>query len=305
MLNPSEERSLTKQIEELTRRRQQASEEAAREGNKLADMRESRNDRNWWFGKPSDELLAKRDAEIAAQEQVAQSAYLQYQIIDRALDEATAELAALRTEDTPTVEDDTLTLDSVVVTPDEPEEPEDPNAKINKFYESIGTTTEEFGFMLDDSFGGMYDNLLDKTKDFGDVLDDAFGNIFYNIGKNLFDQYVAEPLSDNITTWLPKLFGSFEGGGYTGSGPRTGGVDGKGGFPAILHKDEIVTDLRANNAMPTPTVNIVQNMDFRNADDETVARLQAAIPQIAEAASIQIKQEIATGGEFYRFIRGA
>lgn len=34
----------------------------------------------------------------------------------------------------------------------------------------------------------------------------------------------------------------FSGGGYTGGGPRTGGVDGQGGYPAILHPQETVTD---------------------------------------------------------------
>ncbi len=36
--------------------------------------------------------------------------------------------------------------------------------------------------------------------------------------------------------------GSFEGGGFTGSGSRTGGIDGRGGFPAILHPNETVLD---------------------------------------------------------------
>lgn len=35
---------------------------------------------------------------------------------------------------------------------------------------------------------------------------------------------------------------SFEGGGYTGGGSRTGGLDGRGGFAAILHPDETVFD---------------------------------------------------------------
>lgn len=35
---------------------------------------------------------------------------------------------------------------------------------------------------------------------------------------------------------------SFDGGGYTGYGSRTGGIDGKGGFPAILHPRETVID---------------------------------------------------------------
>lgn len=35
---------------------------------------------------------------------------------------------------------------------------------------------------------------------------------------------------------------SFDGGGFTGVGTRTGGIDGKGGFPAILHPNETVID---------------------------------------------------------------
>ncbi|MES2973358.1 MAG: phage tail length tape measure family protein [Pseudomonadota bacterium] len=40
---------------------------------------------------------------------------------------------------------------------------------------------------------------------------------------------------------LGKLF-SFDGGGYTGSGARSGGLDGKGGFMALMHPRETVTD---------------------------------------------------------------
>ena len=34
----------------------------------------------------------------------------------------------------------------------------------------------------------------------------------------------------------------YDGGGYTGMGARAGGVDGKGGFPAVLHPNETVVD---------------------------------------------------------------
>jgi hypothetical protein len=44
-----------------------------------------------------------------------------------------------------------------------------------------------------------------------------------------------------IFGFLGGLLG-FEGGGYTGSGSRVGGVDGRGGFPAILHPNETVID---------------------------------------------------------------
>jgi len=44
------------------------------------------------------------------------------------------------------------------------------------------------------------------------------------------------------TAAVGQAIASFEGGGFTGSGSRSGGVDGKGGFPAILHPNETVVD---------------------------------------------------------------
>ena len=35
---------------------------------------------------------------------------------------------------------------------------------------------------------------------------------------------------------------SYDNGGYTGNGPRSGGLDGKGGFMAIMHPRETVVD---------------------------------------------------------------
>lgn len=46
---------------------------------------------------------------------------------------------------------------------------------------------------------------------------------------------------------------SADGGGYTGSGARSGGVDGKGGFPAILHPQETVVDHTKGQSMPGGT----------------------------------------------------
>jgi hypothetical protein len=35
---------------------------------------------------------------------------------------------------------------------------------------------------------------------------------------------------------------ALDGGGFTGWGARAGGIDGKGGFPAIMHPQETVID---------------------------------------------------------------
>lgn len=41
---------------------------------------------------------------------------------------------------------------------------------------------------------------------------------------------------------LNNNFASYDGGGYTGPGSRSGGLDGKGGFMAMLHPQETVVD---------------------------------------------------------------
>ena len=65
---------------------------------------------------------------------------------------------------------------------------------------------------------------------------------------------------------------SFAGGGYTGNGPRTGGVDGQGGFPAILHPRETVTD----STQPQRGGDTYY-IDASGADKQAIARLEAQI----------------------------
>jgi hypothetical protein len=45
-----------------------------------------------------------------------------------------------------------------------------------------------------------------------------------------------------LPTFSPVSAPSFEGGGYTGNAPRVGGLDGRGGFEAILHPQETIID---------------------------------------------------------------
>jgi hypothetical protein len=52
---------------------------------------------------------------------------------------------------------------------------------------------------------------------------------------------VAAATSGIIST-IASTNPSFEGGGFTGYGSRSGGVDGRGGFPAVLHPNETIID---------------------------------------------------------------
>jgi len=51
------------------------------------------------------------------------------------------------------------------------------------------------------------------------------------------------------------LIPSFAGGGFTGAGPRSGGMDGQGGFLAMLHPNEMVSDARSGSGDQYVTIN--------------------------------------------------
>lgn len=70
------------------------------------------------------------------------------------------------------------------------------------------------------------------------------------------------------------LFDSFSGGGYTGKGIRAGGLDGKGGFPAMLHPNETVVDHTKGQGMQSaPTVNFnISTVDAAGFDQLLASR---------------------------------
>lgn len=72
-----------------------------------------------------------------------------------------------------------------------------------------------------------------------------------------------------------KLF-SFEGGGPTGNGMRVGGVDGKGGFMAILHPQETVIDHTKPSANQSGVVNNYA-FSFPNITNANEARQATAV----------------------------
>ena len=97
---------------------------------------------------------------------------------------------------------------------------------------------------------------------------------------------------------------SFAGGGYTGMGSRSGGVDGKGGFPAILHPNETVIDHNAGQSMQGVTVN--QTINISTGVQQTVrAEIATLMPQIANAAKGAVADARQRGGGFSKSLVGA
>lgn len=89
---------------------------------------------------------------------------------------------------------------------------------------------------------------------------------------------------------------SFDGGGYTGDGSRSGGLDGKGGFMAMLHPRETVIDHTKNNNSSQPS--IVVNQRFEAG--VTRAELASVLPEMQKRTTVGILDAIQRGGTFRR-----
>lgn len=82
-----------------------------------------------------------------------------------------------------------------------------------------------------------------------------------------------------------QTIGSFEGGGFTGMGSRTGGVDGRGGFAAILHPNETVIDhTKGQGAGMNVTVNI-NAVDTKGFDELLYKRRGQLVSIINQAVN--------------------
>lgn len=80
----------------------------------------------------------------------------------------------------------------------------------------------------------------------GDLfINNAFQMLFGGLFGGMFGGggNIMTSLGPRMASFNPGIgWMSMEGGGFTGYGPRSGGIDGRGGIPAILHPNETVID---------------------------------------------------------------
>ena len=134
----------------------------------------------------------------------------------------------------------------------------------NERIEKTKTLAEELGL----TFTSAFEDAIVGGKKFSDVIKGLEQDILRIVTRKA----VTEPLGNfvsglfssggsagGIGDWFSKLL-SFEGGGFTGSGPRSGGMDGRGGFMAMVHPRETVIDhTKGQRLGASVAVNIVQN----------------------------------------------
>lgn len=138
-------------------------------------------------------------------------------------------------------------------------------------------------------------------------------------------QPAVKALSGAADNWLGSLFGSsgsgtayaqsaaasdamtslwsYAGGGYTGDGARTGGLDGQGGFLAMMHPQESVTD-HAQGGSADAGGGVILNyspvfeIDARGAGVGVGPMLQGVVEAAVQRSKAELMADLSAGGQF-------
>ena len=154
---------------------------------------------------------------------------------------------------------------------------------------------------------------IEKIKQASEKGKDALGNVFDAIldGADSARQAVADLLKEIARMQFRKgmmdliggsggggIFGflggllSADGGGYTGNSPRTGGLDGKGGFLAMLHPRETVTDHAKGQSLPGGQASVHVTVGVDPDTGNLMAFVDQRAAPIAERAASRMGQQI-------------
>ena len=177
---------------------------------------------------------------------------------------------------------------------------------INAYIDSIKDLSKALDTLAVNAMKKFEDAIIDglrqgklSFKDFADYVVEQLLRIAI---QQLITQQIINPFRDFLggftapTPQPPSGGGGapvFEGGGYTGMGARAGGLDGKGGFPAILHPNETVIDHTKGQGMGA-TVNFnISTVDAAGFDELLATRKNMIISMVNQAYNSRGKMGIA------------
>lgn len=167
----------------------------------------------------------------------------------------------------------------------------------------------DLGNSIGNSFESAFMNVVRGTQS----AKDAFRTMAADIIAELYRVFVVKQITGFVSSFIadpamfgggkgpagsspvPKLRGSFAGGGYTGNGSRSGGLDGRGGFMAMLHPRETVIDHAKGQGSGTV---VHQTFNFSANGDQSVKQIIAqSMPQIAKVTQNAILDARRRGGQ--------
>ncbi len=150
------------------------------------------------------------------------------------------------------------------------------------------TVVKQFADTIDGQLTKAFTDFFDITsKQFGD-----FKDLATSVARAVINELIQVYLVQNLVGMVKGAIGDFgslfngdfgnavdgmsdfDGGGYTGQGIRAGGMDGKGGFMAMVHPNETVIDHTKGQGMQAaPTVNFnISTVDAAGFDQLLASR---------------------------------
>ncbi len=148
----------------------------------------------------------------------------------------------------------------------------------NELVKTAEETGEELSTFADQAARNMQDAFADFLFDPFDEGIDGLLNNFLKILQRMAAEAAAAQIFDFIGGGeggggdiFSALLSSFDGGGFTGSGPRIGGVDGKGGFLSVVHPNETVIDHTKGQAVGGVTIGSMVFPGVSNQREATLA----------------------------------
>ena len=151
----------------------------------------------------------------------------------------------------------------------------------NELVKTAEETGEELSTFADQAARNMQDAFADFLFDPFDEGIDGLLNNFVRILQRMAAEAAAAQIFDFIGGGgggeggggdiFSALLSSFDGGGFTGSGPRIGGVDGKGGFLSVVHPNETVIDHTKGQAVGGVTIGSMVFPGVSNQREATLA----------------------------------
>ena len=204
------------------------------------------------------------------------------------------------------------------------------------FKKTLPTLEEGITSLTNNAMGAFTKGFTDAitgAEKFSDAMKTMAKSVIDSLIQMLVQYYITQQIFGAITSMFPTGGGnanaggfaagtnlggsmSMDGGGFTGRGSRSGGVDGKGGFPAILHPNETVIDHtkninkkrneRKNTNEENNSIVVNQTINVTTGVQQTVrAEIVQLMPQIAQAAKGAVADARLRGGNFSKAMGGA
>lgn len=188
---------------------------------------------------------------------------------------------------------------------------------LGSYLDTVSNTAQSVSNVVTKAFKGMEDALVKFVRTGKLDFKSLANSIIDDMIRMSIQEKVTKPLAKAGLSLLEKVFsgtpsefptvdagisevtfGGFDGGGYTGNASRSGGMDGKGGFLAMLHPQETVTDhTKGNSASPdvSVTVNLIESSSKAGQVEQRQSGGQKMIDVFVSQIRSAIANDISTG----------